>query len=89
MVRYLRHFALVMVLEDRGLTVGQMQSVIGISENLIQEYRDLYAALSVPVHDRALERIRRSVFRPARDSESSSVDAGPLDPTRGEKGGQR
>lgn len=88
MVRYLRHFALVMVLDDRGLTVGQMQSVIGISENLIQEYRDLYAALSVPVHGRALERIRRSVFRPARDSEqSSSADSVSLDPTTGERGG--
>ena len=43
MTRYLRHFALVMALEDRGLTVEQMQSVIGISENLIQQYRALYS----------------------------------------------
>lgn len=90
MVRYLRHFALVMVLEDRGLTMGQMQSVIGISENLIQEYRDLYASLSGSVHDRTLERIRRSVFRPVRGSEQeSSLASVPLDLSEGKKGGQR
>jgi hypothetical protein len=89
MVRYLRHFALVMVLEDRGLTLGQMQSVVGISETLIEQYRRLHAELNVPEHTRALERIRRSVFRPARESEPESAgEPAPPSPTRAEKGGQ-
>jgi hypothetical protein len=58
MVRYLNHFALVMILEDRGLTPGQMQSIVGISENLIQQYRSLYAELNTTEHARTLERIR-------------------------------
>jgi hypothetical protein len=58
MTRYLRHFALVMILEDRGLTPSQMQSVIGISENLIEQYRALYAELQVPEHQRALDRLK-------------------------------
>jgi len=78
MVRYLRHFALVMVLEDRGLTPGQMQSVIGISENLIEQYRTLYAELNVAEHGRALARIRRSVFHPEREHgpETKQTDGG-------------
>jgi hypothetical protein len=89
MVRYLRHFALVMVLEDRELTPGQMQSVIGISENLIEQYRKLYAELNVPEHARALQRIRRSVFRPAGETESkSAADPGASDPTQAPKRGQ-
>ena len=88
MVRYLRHFALVMVLEDRELTSGQMQSVIGISENLIEQYRKLYDELNVPEHARALQRIRRSVFRPARETESkSAADPGASDPTQAPKRG--
>lgn len=63
MARYLRHFALVMILEDRGLTPQQMQSVVGISENLIGQYRDLYAALNTPPHQRTLERLKRTVLR--------------------------
>ena len=62
MVRYLRHFALVMVLEDRGLNLGQMQSVIGISANLIAQYRSLYAELNVPEYERTLGRLKRQVF---------------------------
>jgi hypothetical protein len=86
MVRYLRHFALVMILEDRGLTPGQMQSVVGISENLIQEYRRLYAELNVAEHARTLERIRRSVLQPDTADESPTAPA-PESPPRGEKGG--
>ena len=62
MARYLRHFALVMVLQDRGLTPAQMQSVIGISESLIGQYRVLYAELNVPEHARALERLRGTLL---------------------------
>jgi hypothetical protein len=88
MVRYLRHFALVMVLEDRGLTPGQMQSVIGISENLIEQYRNLYDELHVPEHARALQRIRRSVFRRARGMEpGSAAKPESSDPTRAQKRG--
>jgi hypothetical protein len=64
MARYLHHFALVMILEDRGLTPPQMQSVIGISENLIEQYRVLYAELNVPEYARTLERLKRTVFQP-------------------------
>jgi hypothetical protein len=88
MVRYLRHFALLMILEDRGLTPGQMQSVIGISENLIEQYRSLYDELNVPEHARALERIRRSVFRLTKQTESeSTAEPGSSDPTRAPKRG--
>lgn len=88
MVRYLNHFALVMILEDRGLTPGQMQSVVGISENLIQQYRTLYAELNTAEHARTLERIRRSVFRPARKTAPEPMEK-PVSgvPTPGEKGG--
>jgi hypothetical protein len=86
MVRYLNHFALVMILEDRGLTPGQMQSVIGISENLIQQYRSLYGELNVAEHTRTLERIRRSVFHPVKEPEPI-MEPVPEYPTRAEKGG--
>jgi hypothetical protein len=65
MVRYLRHFALVTILDDRGLSLPQMQSVIGISQNLIEEYRRLYTELNVPQYVRTLERLKQSVFSPA------------------------
>ena len=85
MVRYLRHFALVMVLEERGLTPAQMQSVIGISENLIEGYRTLYHELNTPEHARTLERLKQAVFRPIAVPEgliASPPDAG------AEKGGR-
>lgn len=61
MARYLRHFALVMVLQDHGLTNAQMQSVIGISENLVAQYRALYDELNVPEHKRTLDRLKQVV----------------------------
>ena len=64
MARYLRHFALVMILEDRGLTALQMQSVIGTSEGLIQQYRALYSELNVPEYARTLARLKQVVFHP-------------------------
>ena len=81
MARYLRHFALVMILEDRGLTPAQMQSVIGISESLIQQYRTLYSELNVPEHSRTLERLKRTVFH------SPSEPGQAAAPADGEKGG--
>lgn len=65
MARYLRHFALVMILADRGLTPAQMQSVMGVSENLIQQYRALYAELNVAEHSRTLERLKQTAFQHA------------------------
>lgn len=62
MARYLRHFALVMILEDRGLAPAQMQSVIGISEKLVQQYRHLYTELNLPEYQRTLERLKQTVF---------------------------
>lgn len=82
MARYLRHFALVMVLEERGLTPGQMQSVIGISEALIEQYRALYQELNVPQHQRTLRRLQQVVFAPAVERAQAALEA-----DQGEKGG--
>jgi hypothetical protein len=87
MARYLNHFALVMILEDRGLTVQQMESVIGISENLIGQYRDLYAALNKPEHQRTLERLKRTVLQPS--SRADTPNRAPSALVEGEKGGLR
>jgi hypothetical protein len=85
MARYLHHFALVMILQDRGLTPQQMQSVIGISENLIEQYRGLYADLAVPEHDHALERLKRTIFHSS--SEPETLVPSPVSPETGSKGG--
>jgi hypothetical protein len=88
MARYLHHFALVMVLEDRGLIPAQMQSVIGISENLIQQYRELYAELDVPEYNRTLERLKRTVFHPPSETEEETGEgAETAGLVGGEKGG--
>jgi hypothetical protein len=90
MTRYLHHFALVMVLEDRGLTSGQMQSVIGISENLIQQYRELYAELNLPEYQRTLERLKRTVIHvPPENEPGTGQESTDQAPTDGEKGGAR
>jgi hypothetical protein len=86
MARYLHHFALVMILEDRGLTPAQMQSVIGISENLIGQYRALYAELNVPEYARTLERLKQAVFHPSEEAKAAS-DRPDVSPAAGEKGG--
>ncbi|NIO71668.1 MAG: DUF1670 domain-containing protein [Anaerolineae bacterium] len=88
MVRYLRHFTLVMILEERGLTPAQMESVIGISENLIEQYQALYAELNVPEHARALERLKRTVFCPPKELETGRDPEG-LVTAAGKKGGRR
>jgi AraC-like DNA-binding protein len=77
MARYLRHFALVMILEDRRLSLAQMQSVIGISENLIQQYRTLYKELDVPEHQRTLARLKRTVFQPLLEQEEGTCQEAP------------
>lgn len=87
MARYLNHFALVMILEDRGLTPQQMQSVIGISENLIGQYRDLYTALNKPEHQRTLERLKRTVLELSPRPEAS--DQAPATGNEDEKRGLR
>jgi hypothetical protein len=48
-----------------------MQSVIGISQNLIEEYRALYTELNVPQYARTLERLKQTVFSPAAASTTS------------------
>jgi hypothetical protein len=86
MARYLRHFALVMILEDRGLTPQQMESVIGISVNLIEQYRALYAELNVPEHAWTLEWLKGTI---SHASPSASAEH-PLTLTEeGQKGGRR
>ncbi|MGC9523840.1 MAG: DUF1670 domain-containing protein [Anaerolineae bacterium] len=87
MARYLHHFALVMILEDRGLTPQQMQSVIGISENLIGQYRELYVDLDKPEHQRTLERLKRTILHPSPRAETPDEAPPALD--EGEKGGLR
>ena len=86
MERYLRHFALVMILVDRGLNSRQMQSVVGISESLIAQYSALYEELNVPEYARTLERLKRSVFTagpetdtavPAEERPQEDVKGGP------------
>jgi len=84
MARYLRHFALVMILEDRGLTPAQMQSVIGISESLIQQYRTLYSELNVPEHSRTLERLKQTVFHsPSEPDQEANQTTAPADDEKG------
>jgi len=85
MARYLRHFALIMILEDRGLTPQQMESVVGISENLIEQYRDLYADLNTPRHHRTLERLKRTVLHPTCGEDSH--DQAPFALNRDQKRG--
>ncbi|MBW2172918.1 MAG: DUF1670 domain-containing protein [Deltaproteobacteria bacterium] len=87
MARYLNHFSMVMVLEDRELTPGQMQSVIGISENLIEEYRVLYAELNVAEHQRALERLKRTITEPHSGQEKTGADSEADAVPSGQKGG--
>lgn len=78
MARYLRHFALIMILEDKGLSTQQMQSVAGISENLIEQYRELYAELDQPEYASILERLKRVVLTPeVADSETAERSTEP------------
>jgi hypothetical protein len=88
MAHYLRHFALVMILQERGLSAAQMQSVIGISENLLQQYQALYAELNVPEYQRTLDRLRQTVFHspPAEDQSETLENQDPAT-DEGEKGG--
>ena len=71
MARYLRHFALVMVLTERGLTAEQMQSVVGISANLVEQYQKLYEELNYPEHQRTLQRLQRVVLSPVTTTDPS------------------
>lgn len=88
MVRYLRHFALVMVLQDHGLTRAQMQSVIGISENLIAQYQVLYDELNVAEYERTLQRLKQ-VVNPTDSVEQRNPERAEAEPEsgEGEKGG--
>lgn len=88
MARYLRHFAMVMILQDRGLSTAQMQSVIGISENLIAQYQALYTELNVSEYQRVLERLRHTVFHPS-TTEQEPIEQADNSQTAAEKGGGR
>lgn len=88
MARYLRYFALVMILEDRELAPEQMESVVGISQNLIEQYRALYTELKVPEYRRTLERLKRTVFRVPTEPKTVS-DQSVASPAADEKGGAR
>jgi hypothetical protein len=84
MARYLRHFALVMILEDRGLSPEQMQSVIGISKNLIEQYRQLYADLNKPEYQLSLTRLKRLILTPDTPLETKT---NALEPSERKRGG--
>jgi hypothetical protein len=88
MARYLRHFAQVMILQDRGLAPAQMQSIIGISENLIAQYQALYAELNVPEYARTLERLKRTVLHTPAEVDTEG-DPAVVTPTAAPKGGAR
>lgn len=87
MARYLRHFALVMILEDRGLTPQQMESVIAISKNLIDQYRALYDELNVPENARTLERLKRTILHASSTVQSASEHSPACE--KGAKGGRQ
>ena len=54
------------------LTPQQMESIIGISVNLINQYRALYDELNVPEHARTLERLKRTVLHTSSASQLAS-----------------
>lgn len=90
MQRYLRHFALVLLLEERGLAAAEMQSIIGISETLIAQYHALYQELNHPQYQRTLERLKLTVghLPPPRGAETPpSTLPSPPAPPASEKGG--
>jgi hypothetical protein len=75
-----------MILLDRGLSLSQMQSVIGISENLIAQYQALYNELNEPQYQRVLDRLKQAAFHPSmsdRNDKEQADDAQAAD----EKGG--
>lgn len=91
MARYLRHFSLVMILHERGLTTSQIRAVSGLSEGLVGEYVGLYQELDIPEHQRTLRRLKSLVRTPAcgsgaaEDAESvvAAADAGETSQKRG------
>jgi AraC-like DNA-binding protein len=86
MVRYLRHFTLVMVLEDQGLSPDQMRSVVGISPGLIEQYRALYTELNIPAYARTLARLKQTIFATPTDRHAALEQ--PLGTQIAEKGGR-
>ncbi|MCP4525599.1 MAG: hypothetical protein GY833_06795 [Aestuariibacter sp.] len=62
-----------------------MQSVIGISENLIEQYQGLYTDLAVPEHEHALEQLKRTGFHSS--LEPKVLILSPISPEIGSKGG--
>ena len=83
MARYLRHFVLVMILEDRGLSPEQMQSVIRISGNLIEQYRQLYAELNQPEYEFTLTRLKRLILTPDTPQQTVPDASEPLEEKKG------
>jgi uncharacterized protein (DUF342 family) len=62
-----------------------MQSVIGMSENLIEQYRQLYDDLNTPEHQFALQRLKRQILDPEKALETA---ANSLEPSKRKKGGR-
>jgi len=86
MVRYLQHFARVMILEDRGLTPSQISSVGGMSESLVGQYQRLYHELDCPEYRDALDRLKRNVYLPSDQRKEKQIETN-SDIAKGLKGG--
>lgn len=89
MARYLRHFALVMVLTDRELSPAQMESIVGTSQNLVKEYQNLYKELNTEANQRVLDRLKQTVFHATLLDQESSEQPGGSTPQEAEKRGSR
>jgi hypothetical protein len=62
--RYIRHFALVAILSDRGASVDQISRIVRISEGLACEYLALYGELNTADHAAVLARIKGHFWLP-------------------------
>ena len=73
-------------MEERKLIPAQMQSVIGLSEHLLQQYHDFYRELNVPEYHRTLERLKRAIFHPPmerkQETSQESIHIVPVVPAR-------
>lgn len=68
--RYLVDFSRVVFLQEKGLPLGDIRQVTGMSERLVREYLDLLAKHDTPTNDR-LRDIRRGALgkkRPTRET---------------------
>jgi len=70
--RYIRHFALVAVLLDKGVPVHQICRVCRLSQSVVEEYIAIYTELNIPENSRVLERIK-GLYSPNRSPHKKGV----------------